>query len=215
MTGLPPYLGKSALAKVELVVNSNNREMLTRCLKFDQFDNFTTKSWKRQILDEVSQTRSVLKDAAKLSPVWSLVNDLLSNMMEFLEELFSWMTSQYTELRVQKGDGSEEDNWKFISHAVSRIFDKLHKVRMYGQQCTPVGQAWHCLKANELQKELMEKNFLEHQIMLNVLHCHLKNNVVTKTQFNAEKVRVKKEFTNLTKRIQQIASKNGKKNNNP
>ena len=72
------------------------------------------------------------------------------------------MSNQYTELVVQKGSELEEDNWKFISHAVSKIFDKIHKVRMFGMRCTPVGQAWHCLKAFELHKELMDSRILEH-----------------------------------------------------
>ena len=116
-----------------------------------------------------------------------MVSELLTNSMEFLEELFNWMTNQYVELAVQKGEGSEGDNWRLISHVVSKIFDKLHKVRKYNTRCTPMGQAWYCLKAFELQKELKESKFLDHQIVLNVLnvlHHHLKNNVVTKTQFD-------------------------------
>ena len=132
MTGLPPYLGQSALAKVVTVVCSKNREMLSCCLKFDQFDNLTARSWEKQIICEVTEIKTVLKTSAKLSPIRSLVGELLTNTKGFLEELFSWMTSQYTELAVQKGERSQEDNWKFISHAVTIMFEEIHKALFEG-----------------------------------------------------------------------------------
>ena len=58
----------------------------------------------------------------------------------------------------------------------------------------------------------MDSKFLEHQIMLNVLHRHLKNNVVTRTQFDAESARVTKELADISKKVQQAASRNGNKN---
>ena len=167
---------------------------------------------KKHVIDKIWEIKGVLHESALNSPIQSLVSELLTNRMGFLEELFNWMSNQYVELDVQKGPGSEEDNWKFISHAVSKIFDKLHKVRMFGMRFTPVGQVWHCLKALKLQKKLKESKFLEHQIVLNVLHYHLKNDVATRTQFDAERARVTKELAKISKKVHQASSRKESKN---
>ena len=44
ITGITSYLGQSTSAKIELVVSSKNREILSCCLKFEQFDDLTARS---------------------------------------------------------------------------------------------------------------------------------------------------------------------------
>ena len=59
-------------------------------------------------------------------------------------------------------------------------------VIIYGAGRSSAEQAWYALRGYMLQEEIMAAEFTNHDIVLKVLHQHLKNNVVTKTQFADE-----------------------------
>ena len=84
------------------------------------------------------------------------------------------------------GHNSEKETWEYIQHSVCEIFQTLYEVRHYGADRSPAEQAWYALRGYMLQEEIMAAEFSNHDIVLRVLHQHLKNNVVTKTQFAEE-----------------------------
>ena len=95
------------------------------------------------------------------------------------------------------GTGSEGSVWKYISHGVKAIFKALYEIRRFGTNVRPGGQSWYCLKSLQLQKEIMEAKFTNHNIFQNVLHKHLRNDVVLKSIFQARVRKVDGEIKDI------------------
>ena len=128
----------------------------------------------------------------------------------FVLGLFTWMTNTYTALVAEQGIDSGVEVWQYITHAVQNIFRELHDIRHYGSGEEPSVQAWYSLKAYTLQKDLLDKEFTNHDIVLKVLHQHLKHNVVTKAEYEQDITHLRKELSTQQVRIQKLESKAGK-----
>ena len=161
-------------------------------------------------IKKIRDMKALLLQRVAGEPVQNLAQAFLSNSVAFIETLLTWMSEQYSELTQEKGEGSEADNWRFICHSVVAIFEALHSRRKYGSHCDPAGQVWYCLQCYGLERELMDQNFSDHKIVTNVLHLHLKNNVVTKTVFEAE-VKFLRAELKATKVLAQQANSRGPK----
>ena len=121
------------------------------------------------------------------------------------------MSEQYSELTQEKGEVSAANNWQFICHAVVSFVDALHVRRKYGSHCEPLGQVWYCLPCYTLERELMDHNFLDHEITTNVLPLDLKNNIVTKTVFKTKVKALRAKLKVMKTLVQQANSRAPKK----
>ena len=89
MTGLIPYFGQTDSAIIKQMSNAKNRKLLPWCMKFEQFDNLSSDSFKNHIIDQVYEIKGVFHESTLNSPIQLLVSELLTNTMGFLEELFN------------------------------------------------------------------------------------------------------------------------------
>ena len=133
--------------------------------------------------------------------------EALSDSLNFVQALFLWMQTAYVDLVEEQGKSSAESVWKFIMHAVKNIFWELHQVRHFGNGCNDATMAWYALKARALQNELIAENFIDHEIVVRVMHQHLKNNVVPKSIYENDKKEWKEAIERLTKEVQSLKSK--------
>lgn len=79
-----------------------------------------------------------------------------------------------------------------------------------GERCDPAGQVWHCLKCYKLQKELVDANFSNHDIVQKVMYQHLKTNVVLKSVYDRDMAALNKKIDDLSKTVQILSSRNKK-----
>ena len=128
----------------------------------------------------------------------------------FVSGLFTWMINMYTGLVAEQGSNSEVEVWTYIAHAVRNIFRELHNVRHYSAGEEPAVQAWYALKAYKLQEELLDKELTNHDIILKVMHQHLKHNVMTKTVYTQEMAELRKDLLAHQIRIQKLEAKTKK-----
>ena len=70
-----------------------------------------------------------------------------------------------------------------------------------------VAMAWYALKARALQNALIAENFIDHKIVVQDMHQHLKNNVVPKSIYKNNKKEWKEAIKQLTKEVQSLKSK--------
>ena len=133
--------------------------------------------------------------------------EALSDSLNFVQALFLWMQTAYVDLVEEQGKSSAESVWKFIMHAVKNIFWELHQVRHFGNGRNDATMAWYALKARALQNELIAENFIDHEIVVRVMHQHLKNNVVPKSIYENDKKEWKEAIERLTKEVQSLKSK--------
>ena len=167
-----------------------NSQLLTRFPKFEKFDQRTGgDSVKGLILKRVQDRVKQLIASHRSLPskkLFEIKREVLDGSYRFLEKLFTWMTTHYRDQVADQGPKSEGEVWLYIQHSVRAIFQALYEVRHFGADRTPAEQAWYALRGYALQEEIMAAEFENHDIVLRVLHQHLKNNVVTKTQFAEE-----------------------------
>lgn len=86
-------------------------------------------------------------------------------------------------------------------HAMKNIFWELYQVCHFRNGCDNATMAWYTLKARALQNELIAKNFIDHKIVVQVMHQHLKNNVVPKSIYKNDKKEWKEAIKRLTKEL--------------
>jgi len=130
-----------------------------------------------------------------------VAESFLSNSQRFLVELFIWISREYNALVLKMGTGSEGSVWKYISQGVKAIFKALYKIRRFGQIGDPAEQSWYCLKSLQLQREIMDAKFTNHDIVQNVLHKHLRNDVVLKSIFQARVQKVDGEIKDIRRQL--------------
>ena len=119
------------------------------------------------------------------------------------------MTVKYLQQKQEQGEELRKEIWAYISHLVRNIFAALFKIRHLGFNWSLAEQAWVTLKAFKLQIKICNQGFTDHEIVIKVLHQHLKSNVITKSQFDLHVLKHK----DLKKRIQKIEQNKNKKNN--
>ena len=102
----------------------------------------------------------------------------------FVKGLFSWMTSNY-QAGVANGRASDP-LWKYISHCVREIFNRLHHSRRAGRvpNAPPCDLAWGFLQAIKLADEFVLERFSGHSVLSHVLNLHLQDSAVMKEEFN-------------------------------
>ena len=167
-----------------------SRRLLTRFPKFEKFDSRAgSDAAKTVILKKVQdRVKQLIASHRTLSSrkLFDIKRDILDGSYRFLEQLFTWIAIHYRDQVDEMGAKSEKETWEYIQHSVREIFQALYEVRHYGAGRSPAEQAWYALRGYMLQEEIMAAEFTNHDIVLKVLHQHLKNNVVTKTQFAEE-----------------------------
>ena len=95
-----------------------------------------------------------------------------------------------------------------VHHAYhENIFWELHQVRHFGNGRDDATMAWYALNTRALQNELIAKNFIDHKIVVRVMHQHLKNNVVPKSIYKNDEKEWKEAIERLTKEVQSLKSK--------
>ena len=126
-----------------------------------------------------------LRDAAEGTSYADITLTVITSTVAFGQSLLNWVTAKTIELKQVMGEGLDEDNWKFMCHAVRAILRELYLKRKGGANFrdNKVAQVWHVLKAVQLQNELVQQNFYLHPIVKDVLQQHIKNNVVLKSAF--------------------------------
>ena len=127
----------------------------------------------------------------------------------FGEGLLLWMTDGYTSLNKQMGKGSEKENWKFICHAVCAIINALYECRQGASHYVnkPRKQVWFVLKTVQLQEEIFEANYYNHEIVQRVLYQHLKTDVILRSIYDAAMEKTNEKIAALEKHITKLASK--------
>ena len=122
------------------------------------------------------------------------------------------MTVKYTQQKREQGEEAAEEIWAYISHSVRSIFTALFKIRHFGFNQSLAEQAWVTLKAFKLQNKICNQGFTDHEIVIKVLHQHLKSSVITKAQFKAHLLKLCTQYKDLEKRIQKVEQNKNKKN---
>ena len=150
-----------------------------------------------------------------------LANKLLEDSYTFLSDLFTYMTAEVNDMNKQKGEETEHDNWRFISHVVREIFTEIHKIRQYGVGSEPVEQIWYAMQAWKLQQRIRDNSFTKDPIVEAVFNQYIKDYVVSKTIFDKEMDQIKAEMASVkdlvqkaNAKVQSIASQRGKNKGN-
>ena len=167
-----------------------NRRLLTRFPKFDKFDTRTSGASAKSVILSKVQHRAKQLIAAhrplRSRRLFEMKKEMIEGAVRFLDQLFTWMSIHYRDQVAEQGEEAESEIWLYIQHSVRDIFQALYEVRHFGVDRAPAEQAWYALRGHALQEQIMAAEFTNHDIVLKVLHQHLKNNVVTKTQFEKE-----------------------------
>ena len=151
-----------------------------------------------------------LRDAAEGTSYSDITLTVTTSTVAFGQSLLNWVTAKTIELKQVMGEGSDEDNWRFMCHAVRAILCELYYLKRKGGanfRHDKVGQVWHVLKAVQLQDELVRQNFYLHPIVKDVLQQHIKNDVVLKSVFDKFKKRQEEEWRKIKSRVQKVEAK--------
>jgi hypothetical protein len=119
---------------------------------------------------------------------------MLAESQEFVTVLISWMNAFLTD-RANKGD-DETETIQHLSHALRTIMEMLHGARAPGRGPF-VGREmgpklfWGTLQAIGVMRKFRETNFSAHPALSHILHLHLQDNAVTKSEMKAALKKIK------------------------
>jgi len=83
-------------------------------------------------------------------------------------------------------------------------------VRLYRKDQDPAGQVWFSLQAYRLQQEILKKEFVRHAIVNEVIHEHIRDQVVSKCEFDSTIKKLQSELEAVKKLCQKAASQQKK-----
>ena len=179
--------------------------------KFKTFEAFDTSvyatSFRYRELDKIKTTADRLQAITQgRTDVEYVSGDMLKKSVNFVSEMFVWMTSTVCSREKQQPDVPQSEHWKFVSQVVRAIFRELHKVRARGRHLDSASQFWYCLKGIHLQEEIQRVGFDNHSIVNNVLNEMLKTEIVTRTVMNGELKKIRAELQQVMEKADTAAS---------
>jgi hypothetical protein len=125
-----------------------------------------------------------------------VARQMLDDSVKFVNELSSWISNHYHEVRNRSGT-SEKECWGLISHCVRTVFSELGMARSPGNGPHLEGTKapsilWGTLQAHRVMRDILSGGFSGYPKLSHVLNLHLQDNTVPRSMFEALQDDVKK-----------------------
>jgi hypothetical protein len=138
--------------------------------------------------------RETLPDVAA-----ALAGHCLQESQQFITAMGDWMSTEYQgmmdKFQAQSLGKKLEPTvsaecWRLISASVRALFQDLHNARKAGrgpfasETLKAQGRLWGNLQGIRVMREYVQENFSAHPKMSHVLHCHIRDQAVMRTEFD-------------------------------
>jgi hypothetical protein len=131
-----------------------------------------------------------------------VARQMLDDSVKFLNELSTWISNHYNEVRTRSGT-SEKECWGLISHCVRTVFSVLGMARSPGHGPHLEGTKapsilWGTLQAHRVMREMLLDGFSGFPKLSHVLNLHLQDNTVPRSRFEALQEDFKKQAVKVS-----------------
>lgn len=156
----------------------------SKCDVNDTMKNYISDVGRRTI--ETSQKRLIITSSAKENRVNDLIvartvaSEILDTASTFWNEVRNFMRSSTMDFEI-RWNCSKEQAWSLVTSAMRRVFESIYALRH--QASSPEERLWASIRTTHLCRELVDADFIRHNLVRETFLMFLLENSASRSQF--------------------------------